>query len=66
MLSHFIIFTSELDSLFSIGVNFNPYYPNSRNYTSLGFAFDIGASWHNSTNLFSAGMVIKKCGYQVY
>ena len=34
-------------------------------YTSYGFAFDLGASWHNGSNLFSAGMVIKNLGYQV-
>ena len=59
------IYSHQIDSLFSIGVNFKPVLSQLEKYTSLGFAFDIGASWHNSTNLFSAGMVIKNAGYQV-
>jgi len=34
-------------------------------YTSFGFAIDLGASWHNRSNLFSAGLVLKNMGYQV-
>ena len=59
------IYSHQIDSLFSIGVNFKPVLSQLEKYTSLGFAFDIGASWHNSTNLFSAGIVIKNAGYQV-
>jgi hypothetical protein len=59
------IYSHQIDSLLSIGVNFKPVLSQLEKYTSLGFAFDIGASWHNSTNLFSAGMVIKNAGYQV-
>jgi hypothetical protein len=60
-----IIYSHQIDSLLSIGVNFKPVLSQLEKYTSLGFAFDIGASWHNSTNLFSAGLVIKNAGYQV-
>ena len=28
-------------------------------------ALDLGASWHNRSNLFSAGLVIKNVGYQI-
>jgi hypothetical protein len=60
-----LIYSRQIDSLFSVGVNFKPVLSQLEKYTSIGFAFDIGASWHNSTNLFSAGMVIKNAGYQV-
>jgi len=60
-----MIYSREIDSLFSVGVNFKPVLSHLEKYTSLGFAFDLGASWHNSSNLFSTGIVIKNIGYQV-
>jgi hypothetical protein len=60
-----LIYSREIDSLFSVGVTFKPVLSQLEKYTSFGFAFDIGASWHNSSKLFSAGMVIKNAGYQV-
>ncbi len=60
-----MIYSREIDSLFSVGVNFKPVLSHLEKYTSSGFAFDLGASWHNSSNLFSAGIVIKNIGYQV-
>ncbi|MCX6322158.1 MAG: type IX secretion system protein PorQ [Bacteroidia bacterium] len=60
-----MIYSHEIDSLFTIGVNFKPVLSHLEKYTSFGFAFDIGASWHNRSNLFSAGLVIKNAGYQV-
>jgi len=60
-----MIYSREFDTLFSVGVNFKPVLSHLEKYTSFGFAFDIGASWHNRSNLFSAGMVIKNAGYQV-
>jgi hypothetical protein len=60
-----IIYSREIDTLYSIGINFKPVLSQLEKYTSFGFAFDLGASWHNSRNLFSAGIVIKNAGYQV-
>lgn len=60
-----LIYSLEIDSLFTVGVNFKPVLSQLEKYSSLGFAFDIGASWHNTSNLLSAGMVIKNAGYQV-
>jgi hypothetical protein len=60
-----IMYSREIDSLFTIGVNFKPVLSRLEKYTSVGFAFDIGASWHNRSNLFSTGIVIKNAGYQV-
>jgi hypothetical protein len=60
-----MIYSRQLDSLLTVGVTFKPVLSQLEKYTSFGFAFDIGASWHNYSNLFSAGMVIKNAGYQV-
>jgi hypothetical protein len=59
------IYSYEIDSLLTIGINFKPVLSHLEKYTSFGFAFDIGASYHSRSNLFSAGMVIKNAGYQV-
>jgi hypothetical protein len=59
------IYSREIDSSFSIGVDFKPVLSYLERYSSYGFAFDIGAGWHNKSNLFSAGLVIKNAGYQV-
>ncbi|HEX7492584.1 MAG TPA: type IX secretion system protein PorQ, partial [Bacteroidales bacterium] len=60
-----MIYSRTIDSLFSVGVNFKPVLSNLEKYSSFGFAFDFGASWHNGSNLFSAGIVIKNLGYQI-
>jgi hypothetical protein len=60
-----MIYSREIDSLLTIGVNFKPVLSHLEKYTSFGFAFDIGASWHNRSKRFSAGLVIKNAGYQV-
>ncbi|MEI8226137.1 MAG: type IX secretion system protein PorQ, partial [Bacteroidota bacterium] len=60
-----MIYSREIDSLFTIGVNLKPVLSHLEKYTSFGLVFDIGASWHNRSNLFSAGLVIKNAGYQV-
>jgi hypothetical protein len=60
-----IIYSREITTLLSAGVSFKPVLSHLEKYTSFGFAFDIGASWHNSSNLFSSGLVFKNAGYQV-
>lgn len=60
-----MVYSREIDSLFSLGVNFKPVLSHLEKYTSFGFAFDIGASYHNRSNLFSTGLVIRNAGYQV-
>jgi hypothetical protein len=60
-----LIYSREIDSLLTVGVNFKPILSHLEKYTSFGFAFDIGASWHNRSGRFSAGLVIKNAGYQV-
>jgi hypothetical protein len=60
-----IIYSHELDSMFAIGINLKPVFSHLEKYSSFGFAFDIGASWHNPGNLLSAGLVIRNLGYQI-
>jgi hypothetical protein len=60
-----IIYSREIDSLITIGVNFKSVLSHLDKYTSFGLAFDIGAAWHSRSNLFSAGLVIKNAGYQI-
>ena len=59
------IYSREIDSLFTVGITFKPILSQLEKYTSFGFAFDLGASWHNRSKLFSTGLVIKNAGYQV-
>jgi hypothetical protein len=60
-----MIYCREIDTSFAIGINFKPILSYLERYTSFGFAFDIGANWHNRSNLLSAGLVIKNAGYQI-
>jgi hypothetical protein len=59
------IYAREIDSSFSVGINFKPVLSYLERYSSYGFAFDIGAEWHSRSKLFSAGFVIRNAGYQV-
>jgi hypothetical protein len=60
-----LMYSRQIDSLFSFGVNIKPVLSHLEKYTSFGFAADIGASYHSSSNLFSAGLVIKNAGLQL-
>ncbi len=58
------IWSVELDSAFSVGINFKPVLSHLEKYTSFGVAFDLGASWHNKSNHLSAGLVLRNIGWQ--
>ena len=60
-----VIYSREIDTLFSVGINFKPVLSHLEKYTSYGFAVDLGASWHSRNNLISAGITAKNIGYQV-
>ncbi len=60
-----MIYSRELDSMFTIGINIKPVLSHLEKYTSFGFAVDAGASWHNRSNNTSAGILIRNAGYQV-
>ncbi len=60
-----IIYSRSIDTLFSIGINLKPVLSHLENYTSFGFAIDIGGSYISRSGLFSAGLVIRNAGLQV-
>jgi hypothetical protein len=60
-----LLYSREIDSLFSFGANLKPVLSHLDKYTSVGFALDIGAAYHSRNNLFSAGLVIKNAGLQI-
>lgn len=60
-----LIYSREIDSLFSVGVNLKPVLSHLERYTSFGIALDIGAAYHSRNNLFSAGVTIKNAGLQI-
>lgn len=60
-----LIYSRNIDSLFSIGANLKPVLSHLEKYTSFGFALDLGVSCHSRNNLFSAGIVIKNVGMQI-
>ncbi|HKK40764.1 MAG TPA: type IX secretion system protein PorQ [Bacteroidales bacterium] len=60
-----MIYSKTIDSVINIGINIKPVLSHLERYTSTGIAVDIGAEWHNSSGLFSAGMVIRNIGYQL-
>lgn len=60
-----LIYSRDLDSLFTVGVNCKPILSFLENYSSVGLAFDLGASYHNRSELFSAGFVIRNAGIEL-
>jgi hypothetical protein len=60
-----LIWSKQLDSSFSFGVNMKPVLSSLEKYTSFGLVFDLGASWRNQSNRFSAGIVIRNAGWQI-
>ncbi|NLJ43256.1 MAG: type IX secretion system protein PorQ [Bacteroidales bacterium] len=60
-----VIYSYSPDSAFSAGINFKPVISSLERYNSLGFAFDLGISWHNRADFLSAGLVLRNIGYQL-
>jgi hypothetical protein len=60
-----LIWSKQVDSSFSFGLNIKPVLSSLEKYTSFGLVFDLGASWHNQSRLFSAGLVIRNAGWQI-
>lgn len=59
------IYSRALDSLFSMGINFKPVLSHLEQYTSIGFAFDLGAAYQARSKHFSAGITIRNAGLQI-
>lgn len=60
-----LIYSRNIDSLFTVGANFKPILSHLEKYTSFGVAFDIGAAYQSRNNLFSAGLTIKNTGLEI-
>lgn len=60
-----LIYSRNIDSMFTIGANLKPVLSHLEKYTSFGIALDVGASYHSRNKLFSAGLVIKNAGFQI-
>lgn len=60
-----LIYSRQIDSLLTIGINLKPVLSHLEDYSSFGLAFDLGASWHNRSNRFMAGLVIRNAGVQL-
>ena len=60
-----LIYSRELDSLFTVGINVKPILSTYEKYTSVGLVFDIGANYYNPEKLFSAGLVLRNIGSQI-
>lgn len=60
-----LIYSRNIDSLFSLGINLKPVLSHLEKYSSFGVAFDLGLAWHNRSNLISAGLTARNIGYQV-
>lgn len=59
------LYSRQIDTLFSLGINIKPVLSNLEKYNSLGFAFDIGASYHSTNKNFGAGIVLRNAGMQI-
>lgn len=60
-----LIYSRQLDSAFTVGVNVKPIFSHLERYTSAGICADLGVRYTNSDLLLSAGLVIKNAGFQI-
>jgi hypothetical protein len=60
-----LIWSLQLDSSFTAGINIKPVFSHLERYFSAGICADIGASYHNDRFLLDAGLVIRNAGAQI-
>ena len=60
-----IIWSWQIDSSFTAGINIKPVLSHLERYFSAGLCVDIGAAYHNDQLLFDAGLVIRNAGFQI-
>ncbi len=60
-----ILWSWQIDSSFSVGVNLKPVISSLERYFSAGLCADIGAAYHNEKLLLDAGLVIRNAGLQL-
>ncbi len=59
-----LMYSRELDSCFTIGINMKPIYSSLENYQSYGLATDVGITYHTVDQLFIASLVVRNLGFQ--
>lgn len=60
-----IMYARPINDKISIGGTLKPIYSAYETYTSYGLAMDAGVSYNDSSNFFSAGLVLKNIGTQL-
>jgi hypothetical protein len=60
-----LIWSLQLDSSFTAGINIKPVFSHLERYFSAGICADIGAAYHNDRLLLDAGLVIRNAGLQI-
>ncbi|HUS87625.1 MAG TPA: type IX secretion system protein PorQ [Bacteroidales bacterium] len=60
-----LIWSYSIDTVYRVGVNLKPVISHLDSYTSLGLAFDIGASYVSRDGLISAGLTLRNAGLQL-
>ena len=61
-----LIYSRKIDSLIFAGVNLKPIYSSLETYSSFALAMDIGVTYHNPDKLFTASLVLRNFGTQLY
>jgi len=59
-----LIYARPLSDKYTVGATLKPVYSVFERYTSYGLAIDLGASYKDTANLFSAGLVLRNIGTQ--
>ncbi len=60
-----LIYSRQLDSLFTFGVNLKPVYSNLESYSSFAVALDAGITYRNKEKLITASLVLRNIGTQI-
>jgi len=60
-----IIWSLQIDSSFTVGINLKPVLSHLERYFSAGICADMGAAYHNERLLLDAGIVIRNAGLQL-
>jgi len=61
----YIMYARPITNRITLGATLKPVYSVYETYTSFGLAADVGVSYNDSANLFSAGLVLKNMGTQL-
>jgi hypothetical protein len=60
-----LIYTRQIDSCFSVGLNLKPVISQLESYVSLGLAIDLGAYYQSPDGMIDAGIAIRNTGLQL-